>query len=175
MLLTSREIQSIRPTNNDLDKYLQLRWVGLICSCLPSARETGSTSLGLRFPSCVSLLRVGGTQMNTYSVSMTPPPLPPSPPLVARALVIVIDNEESVRLGLPSFSLTLDSSVLVAHTDAAPHTGGPIASRLQQNRLEKPRQKEKTNVLSTTVCTNESVRQSATEQRRGPPASFLIF
>lgn len=62
-------------------------------------------------------------------------------PLVARALVISIDNdeEESLRLSLPSSSLTLDSSVLTTHKDMAPHTKG------KTNHVQTPAESPKEN------------------------------
>lgn len=112
-LLTSREkYPTHQLTDKDLDKYPQLSWVGQICSCLPSARETGVTSVGL------DMYR----RTHIQSVWKTP--------LVARALLIVTDSdeEESAGLSLPSSSLTPDSSVLMAHKDMAPHTKGRTKS-----------------------------------------------
>lgn len=51
-------------------------------------------------------------------------------------------------------------------------------SRLQQNHLKKMGRREKNNynnVLTTLFCVNESIQQSTTEQRLGPPASFGIL
>lgn len=75
--------------------------------------------MGVSLAFCVSLLRVGYVQMNTYSVSMKNPTSSDRP-----ADNTDNDKEESARLGLPSSSLTPDSSVLMAHKDVAPHTKG---------------------------------------------------
>lgn len=122
------------PTNQVLDKYPQLSWVGQICSCLPSVRETGVTSGGLSLPSCVSLLRVGYVQMNTYSVCMKEKKYPTSSESPGDSTDD--EKEESPRLGLPSSSFTLDSSALMAHMDMAPHTKG--RSNHVQTSAESP-------------------------------------
>lgn len=92
------------------------------------------------------------------------------------------DEEESARLDLPSSSLTLDSSVLMAHKDMAPHTKG--RTNHVQTSAESPKENgmkrgknNNDNVLTTIVCVNESIQRqrSATEQRLGPPASFGIL
>lgn len=58
--------------------------------------------------------------MNTYSVCMKKNPTSSESPGDS----IDNDEEESAGLGLPSSSSTLDSSVLMAHKDMAPHTKG---------------------------------------------------
>lgn len=72
-----------------------------------------------------------------------------------------IDNgeEESARIGPPSSSPALDSSVLTAHKDVAPQTKGGThcvhitADSTEENRMET---EKKSSVPTTTVCVNES-------------------
>lgn len=88
------------------------------------------------------------------------------------------DDEESARLDLPSSSLTLDSSVLMAHKDMAPHTKGRtnhVLTSAESPKENGAKRETNNNVLTTVVCMNESIQQSTTEQRLGPPASFWIF
>lgn len=114
--------------------------------------------------------------MNTYSVSMKSPTSSDRP-----ADNTDNDKEESARLGLPSSSLTPDSSVLMAHKDVAPHTKGRTnhvqtsAEPAKENGMKREKKKND-NVPTTVVCVKGggSSQQQSKDQVLRPHLGFCF-
>lgn len=98
-----------------------MSWVGQKFLLFPLSERNGtSLDWGVASLLCQPAGAGGGSthlQMNTHSICKKSPSSEDGP-----GDGIDDDNEESPGLGLPSSSLTLDSSVPMAHKDMALHT-----------------------------------------------------